>query len=427
MSVRLVYCLVPLLMAGRGIAAAGTAPAQGRMNMKIDLSEPIAVVVAPAGAGGWGWYQFPTIERLPNGALLIQYQLWPDTQTSQGTPRGKVLSTDGGETWRPVEKAPGYHKYHNAWASALALPNGDMLAAITVPALKVKNLKLAEPVGQDRSSYGFTRQWYLAKSLPRRLAGWHFVRWRKRRRKWVKEAAEVRIPGAIRFASVQEGVLRHPHMDRMKIAPDGSIWGIRYDKRFVDGKVQAKNHVMILRSTDAGRSWDFYSEIPYQGDSKADPNWVKQEGFSEPDAAFMPDGSVFCLMRTTYGLGPAPMYSTRSTDGGKTWSTPKVFDKVGVWPQLVALKCGVTLAAYGRPGLFLRATDDPSGQAWRPRITVVEPGRYHEDTCSYSAMMAIDDTTALLVYSDFRHVGKDGKRHKAIKVRKVTVHPPPGD
>jgi hypothetical protein len=395
--------------------------------MKINLAGPTAVVVAPVEQNGWGWYQFPTIERLPNGVLLIQYQLWPDTQDSQGTPRGKVLSTDGGQTWRPVENVPSYHPYHNAWAAALELPNGDMLAAITLPAQKVTDLKLPKPVGQDQSSYKFTRQWYLVDSLSADLKDWHFVRWQKHQQSWLKESAEVCIPGAVRFASVQEGVLRHPHMDRMKLAPDGSIWGIRYDKRFVDGQLQDKVHVMILRSTDLGRSWDLYSEIPYQGDFQVDPDWVKQEGFSEPDVAFMPDGSVFCLMRTTYGLGPAPLYWARSTDAGKTWSLPKVFDDVGVWPQLVTLPCGVTLAAYGRPGLYLRATAEPSGQSWQPRITIIEPGEYHKDTCSYSAMMALDATTALLVYSDFRHLANDGKIHKAIMVRKVTVYPAPGD
>jgi len=204
-------------------------------------------------------------------------------------------------------------------------------------------------------------------------------------------------------------------------AQDGSFWGIRYDKRFVDDKVRAKYHIMILRSTDAGHSRDPYSEIPYQGDSKADPNRPKQEGFSEPDVAFLPDGSAFCLMRTTSGLGPAPVYSTRSADGGKTWSKPVVFDKIGVWPRLLALKCGVTLASYGRPGLFLRATEDPSGQEWQSRIAIVKPGQLHHDTCSYSTLMAVDESTALLVYSVFRHKTVVGTTRRAIRVRRVTV------
>ena len=394
---------------------------RGEATIKIEVSEPTAAVVAPANAGGWGWYQFPTIERLPTGELLIQYQLWPDVQTSAGKATGKVISTDEGKTWKAVSNLPGYHQYHNAWSSALVLGNGDMLSPITLPTIPFKDFKLPKPVGEEQSSYAFTRQWFLAESLPDGLADWNFVRWHKDKKKWVKETAEMRLPGEILFGSAEEAVLRRPHMDRMKFAPDGSIWGIRYGKRFVDGKVQDKFHVLIFRSTDDGHTWSLHSEIPYRGDSKADPDWPKQEGFSEPDVAFMPDGSAFCLMRTTYGLGPAPMYSTRSTDGGKTWSRPQIFDKIGVWPRLLALKCGVTLTSYGRPGLYLRATDDRSGKAWRPRITILEPGKVHEDTCSYSALMALDDATALLVYSDFRYKQKDGTTRKAIQLRRITV------
>ena len=403
-----------------GIAAVA-AMALGENATTIDVSEPTAAVVAPVNAGGWGWYQFPTIERLTSGELLIQYQLWPDTQTSAGTTTGKAISTDDGKTWQTVTNVPGYHGHHNGWTPALRLRNGDMLSPITVPSTPLKDFDAPEPVGQDQSSYNFTRNWYAAESLPDKLADWHFVRWHKEQKQWIRETAEMRIPGEILFSSVQEAVLRRKHMDRMKIAPDGSIWGIRYDQRFVDGKVQDKYHVMILRSTDAGRSWDLYSEIPYKGDSEADPNWPKQEGFSEPDVAFMPNSSVLCLMRTTYGLGPAPLYAASSTDSGKTWSNPRVFDKVGVWPRLLALKCGVTLASYGRPGLFLRATSDPSGLKWEPPVAIVQPGALHTDTCSYSALMALDEATALLVYSDFRHKTADGDTRKAIRVRRVTV------
>lgn len=410
MTLRMIGCLAVLF--------AVTAP--GETTMKIDVSEPIAAVVAP-GVGGWGWYQFPSIERVPTGALLIQYALWPDTQTSAGTTTGKALSADDGKTWQEVTNVPGYHGHNNAWTPALSLRNGDMLAPLSVPSIPLKDLELPEPVGQDQSSYGFTRKWYLARDLPDDLAAWHFARWHKARKEWVRETAEMRIPGQILFTSEQEGVLRRKHMDLIKYAPDGSIWGIRYDKRLVDGKLREKYHVMILRSVDAGRTWDLYSEIPYEGDSKADPNWPKQEGFSEPDAAFLPDGSAFCLMRTTYGLGPAPLYSTRSEDSGKTWSKPMVFDKVGVWPRLLALKCGVTLASYGRPGLYLRATVDPAGRQWQDPITIVQPVGTYSDTCAYSALMAIDETTALLVYSDFRYKAEDGTTRKAIQVRRVSV------
>ncbi len=41
----------------------------------------------------------------------------------------------------------------------------------------------------------------------------------------------------------------------------------------------------------------------------------------------LPDGSIFCLLRTTEGLVVSPMYWSKSTDNMKTWSKPKYFDK----------------------------------------------------------------------------------------------------
>ena len=158
---------------------------------------------------------------------------------------------------------------------------------------------------------------------------------------------------------------------------------------------------MILRSTDSGRTFDLWSEIPYAPDAAVDPKAATRNGFTEPTVCFLPDGSVLCLMRTTDGGGPGPLYSARSTDNGKTWSQPAVFDDLGVWPQMLRLKNGVTLAVYGRPGLYVRATADPAGLRWAQRVTIVPPGAIHTETCSYAALLPLSDDRALLAYSDF--------------------------
>ena len=93
-----------------------------------------------------------------------------DTQTSAGTTTGKAVSSDDGKTWKTIKKVPGYHEFHNGWTPALALADGDMLSAITVPSTPLKDFKAPKPVGQDQSSYNFTRNRYLAESLPDDLA-----------------------------------------------------------------------------------------------------------------------------------------------------------------------------------------------------------------------------------------------------------------
>lgn len=115
------------------------------------------------------------------------------------------------------------------------------------------------------------------------------------------------------------------------------------------------------------------------------------------------------------------MYWTRSHDGGNTWDLPAVFDSFGVWPQVQVLKNGVILAAYGRPGLFLRAALDPAGKRWGPRRAIVEPGELGRDTCSYASLLALPDGGALIAYSDFNVNDEQGQPRKSILVRRIEI------
>ena len=128
------------------------------------------------------------------------------------------------------------------------------------------------------------------------------------------------------------------------------------------------------------------------------------------------------------GDGVAEVWSyTRSEDGGYTWTEPELFHNHGVWPCLLTLGCGVTLATFGRPGLALRATSDPSAKVWEDPIYLVKtkerPWKTMEEnaTCGYSNLIALDDRTAGLVYSNFTIQDEEGIPHKCIMFRTITV------
>lgn len=379
----------------------------------ISFSEPSVVSQAPQDVTRWGPWQFPYIERLSDGRLHVRYHIAADSATAYGLPNGHAVSSDQGQTWETVQSidAPG----------GLLLPSGDRLRSVALPSKRREEVHLPEPIAETRGTYRVQYVHYRAEDVPPDLDGWRFARLAARGGGWVEETAAVHIPGAVR--TVAEDVLVFPwlYQDRLRVARDGSLWATLHAKRMVGGKLQEKHRVLFLRSTDEGHTWDLQSEIPYQPHPSADPFASQRDGFTEPEFNFMPDGSILCLIRTTDGLGVGPMYVARSTDGGRAWTRPTVYDDCGVWPQLLTLGNGVTLAAYGRPGLYARATADPSGQAWETRQAVIEPGEIGKDTCSYADIIALDERTALLVYSDFNYPDAQGRGCKTILTRKILV------
>ncbi len=384
---------------------------------KITLGEPVVVHQASPDVKRWGPWQFPHIERLVDGRLHIEYHIEADSVTAYGLPSGHALSSDDGKTWEAARDMGA--------SGGLLLSNGDRLRPVQLRSRKRDEVALPEPIAAHERASGQTTYIYRAADLPQAFSGWRFSRLSRGQTNWGAETATVRIPGEIRI--VREGVFvfwPSFHHGRLRIAPDGSIWAALHIIRIVEGTVQQQSDILFLRSSDQGYRWDVLSEIPYQPDEGADPQADKRDGFTEPEFNFMPDGTVLCLMRTHDGLGVGPLYWSRSPDNGRTWSQPNVFDACGVWPRTLTLNNGVTLAAYGRPGFYIRATADPSGLVWEPRVVVVEPVEVGRNTCSYSDLMALDDHTALLAYSDFNYPDAQGQQRKTILVRTVTVIPP---
>lgn len=380
--------------------------------MDMHLGAPIVVSRGPIGLKHWGPWQFPAIERLADGRLHVSYHIEADSATAYGLPVGHAASSDNGQTWQPLAGVPA--------GSGLLLPNGDRLRSIAERSRPLADLTLPAPIATRKGTYGATYNIYALEDLPADLrAGWRFSRCHAGQSEWVEETATVHMPGEIRYSD--ETVFTFPWMWRMSVAPDGSIWGFIYPWRAPGRVLREKWLPVFMRSTDNGHTWVMLSEIAYRGDPAADKAWDKRDGFTEPNVAFMPDGSLFALLRTTDGNGPGPIYSCHSQDGGKTWSTPQPFDDCGVWPSFVTLKNGGTLATYGRPGVFVRATSDPSGRIWDKRVTIIEPGQIARESCSYSDFIALDDHTALLAYSDFNYPDEQGNLRKTIMVRTISA------
>ena len=394
---------------------------------RLVLSQPVVVSRGPVGLKHWGPWQFPAIERLGDGTLHVSFHVEADSAKAYGLPVGHAVSADGGQTWQIVPDAPA--------SGGLLLANGDRLRTIALRSRPVAGLTLPQPFAMTKGSYGTTYHVFRLEDLPDEMRdGWHFSRLRAGQTEWQEEKATVSKPGEIRYVAVEPspgakatglapdltgGVFVFPWAWRLRRAPDGALWDMNYGLRAPGGRLNDRWSCSLLRSTDNGHTWAMQSDITYHGDAAADPGWDKWDGFGEPNIAFLPDGSLLCFLRTTDGHGIGPMYWCRSHDNGKTWSTPRVFDDRGVWPAVVELKNGATLVSYGRPGLFVRATSDPTGALWGERVAVREPLAYQTDTCSYSDMMTLDEQTALIAYSDFQYPDEQGQARKTILVRTI--------
>ncbi|HEX7897638.1 MAG TPA: sialidase family protein [Planctomycetota bacterium] len=391
-------------------------------DVKVDLllGDPVLISQAPPDVRGWGPWQFPHADRLADGRIHVDYHIDADSAKAYGKPVGHAFSKDDGKTWTLAKEVEG--------DDGLPLPNGDRLKPYTQESIAAETLALGKPAHVLRGSYPVDWALYPVAKLPPQLRGYRMLRLSKGGGAWTQEFPKVSIPDE--HALVTEGVFAFQSFDRgfahLRVAPDKSLIAATYAMRRVPEGERAKLGefrwgTVILRSTDHGRSWTTHGEIPFQPDTAADPSWAKRDGFTEPDIAFLPDGSMFCLIRTLDGNGVGPMYSSRSTDQGKTWSKPVVFDSTGVWPVLHSLKNGVTLASYGRPGLYVRAAGDPGAQTWGDRVTVVAPKVFMQDTCSYADWIRLSDESALLLYTDFHWPDAKGVPRKTVLARTVTA------
>lgn len=414
------------------------------MAFKLKISEPFVVTQGPRYKDiGWGPYQEPSLGMADDGTVYAGVKMTEDSGAAYGAKHGIAFfcSVDGGETWRDV---PREEWDEVAIKRAPKLPNGERVNVGMTPQIKVSESDLPKPAYElFGPETGRLRRAYLVSDIPDGIMhkGYFCDRYSSETKEVTRELTKVDWPEMI-VVSGGNNVLNTPFPHgRLRVAPDGSVWLTHYARGLYPG-TRAPSlffNQYYIKSEDNAHSWRLESCIPFIPDVRTMENPYLAEGFCEADIAFMPDGSMITLMRSGGGSLDMkfPLYFSRSTDGGKNWSEPTVFDKFGVWPSLCVLPCGVTLASYGRPGFFIRATDAPDGLSWEEPIMLLstelkedayeipccEPSWPCEwrSTCSYSDIIALDDNTALVIYTDFYYPDENGVPRKTVLCRKITV------
>jgi len=298
----------------------------------------------------------------PDTALLVQFK---DGRLVVGQAKKSMWSTDGGHTWKPGPEGPGEKV-------AIDLGDGEVLA--------------------------------IKRNSRRRHDGLFTVHVRRSRDNWKTvhdEEAVVEIANASCTTTgggdLVPGFLFHHGILKL---PDGRLIATLYgnyegDTELCDGYPpelgQRKYRTVVAFSADRGRTWGNHVPVAYNlmlGRGIPDdhplgkhlPNErikptaavpaITQEGFREADLVQAANGDLICVMRTggrnggATTLFPTPLYCSRSSDMGKTWTLPYQIADRGVCPNLVTLANGIIVCTYSRPGNWLIFSDD-HGKTWK--------------------------------------------------------------
>ena len=408
----------------------------------------------------WGAYQFPRPYNLGD-RLVVSVDVCEDNIQSYGSPKRWFESRDRGESWQEVDPAV-------AIQCGLRLANGDLLYFPMVSGTILEGYRVT-PQNLLTPGYDFSRRaeektlpipdgmtcWldgtliraFRVERLPESLskAEWLAFRVPAGEIKPVEEHVALDWPCLTRVVHEHEGVLTLKSLfprGNPRIGPDGAIWVTAFSG---EGHINPETGLYspyysaeLFRSDDDGHTFRLHSHMEYEADGKRYP--YRSGGFSDSDIEFMPDGSMVWFLRTAWygstGEEVAPMYFSRSTDSGRTWSKPEKFADTGILPRLCKLDCGVTLLCYARPGIFVQATEDESGTRWSEPLVVMTPGdrsalanrrvtppTFHDwdGCCCNPEMIPLDRNSALIFYSDFYFPDRDGVKRKTVVCRKITV------
>ena len=389
--------------------------------MNIKLSEPVVISRGPSYEQcGWGPYQFPHMHLLDDGRIVCIFADSPDTIDAYGAECACFVSADKGRSWQRSR----FKEFE--LLVGLKLDNGDRLQFMERDSIKVTDdMVFPEPVVSNKGT-----TYYSMEEISESIIG---------NKTWLLHRVNADCPEG----REEPVVLNWPHMTvrrrgdiiipnhtwgTLRKAPDGTLWMPNYATGLnpYDGSFSPHDANYLFCSKDNGKTWDLKHYLPFAPDPVKDPNSPQYEGYNENDIAFAPDGSYVRLSRSngTNPLCKGPCVMVRSTDKGETWSDPVAFADRGVWPRLCVLPCGVTLASYGRPGFYIRATDDPSCQVWEDPVELIHVAEGENPwraTCGYSDLIPLDNHTAAVAYTDFKIRDDEGNPRKTVLFRTITV------
>ena len=162
-----------------------------------------------------------------------------------------------------------------------------------------------------------------------------------------------------------------------------------------------KTRVWIIGSQDRGKTWQTLGTPGYWPE-------LGPEGMGEPGMTELANGDLLMVLRN--GEWGEPVFQTRSTDGGRTWSKPQKLPATGVWPTPCLMSNGMLVMAVGRgrpANYYLWVSPDGRGETWTSRTLIAQGGK------GYASV--IETAPGQLVYSGYN------KQKRALQLWQIRI------
>jgi len=343
----------------------------------VALVAAAVLVIGPSSAGGVP--EEPTDGGDPNGFVLAQHPY----STVFEPPPGVIAGNPSLDTFDEVDQAGLPRKRAQLfWGS-----NEDVASAASqVSMVNSYDGGFSFTSGVTQSSGS---GWYLklrdgsilgVEFIPDSVVDTHTAKLVTRRstdggKTWRRDLATFTTDGTFNPAKFDRGIRVHRDIF---YATDGSLLMSYYTSYVGDPLFRSE----LARSTDNGRTWRRYATIATQTDNRS---------MGESGVTRAANGDLVAVHRTALGATSTTdwLYTNRSSDDGKTWTTPKPLQvttangeprpPTGVMPVLRLLPNGIMTLTWGRPDNWMAISPDGLGNSFeQAQLTYVNYPRVNQ-------------------------------------------------
>lgn len=253
-----------------------------------------------------------------DGLLLMSVAQGPDAFYE---PYGLLRSTDAGKTWAPI---PGLDQLDTTPLPVLRRPDGGILGISRWTRTQAHGAVVGKTVYLNADATDFTM-------VDNRIV----------------------LPRQYTNERPNDQVICERHIWN---DDDGGATMVVWSRKSVegpDGRNRTERMSHLVRSTDNGKTWTYFSTIGPGG---------------EPAVARLSETELTAVIRGDRDFRMRQMFSH---DGGKTWTEPTALEVGKVLPDLVLMHNGVLACSYGRPASCLMFSLD-GGKTWPQHHVVSE-------------------------------------------------------